>query len=101
MTWQELNRHRVVVYSTSWCPDCHRLKRILQAQAVAFAEVDIDADPAAAARLRALTGRTAIPFVQVDGGPLVRGWHEQAPGRFSEALFLAEIGAVLTGVGNA
>ena len=100
MTWSELGRHQVLVYSTPWCPDCHRLKRILKAQGVPYAEVDIDADPAAAARLRALTGRTAIPYVQVDGGTPVRGWHDGEPGRFSESLFLSELGTALDSVGK-
>lgn len=101
MTWEELRRHHLLVYTTTWCPDCHRLKRLLRLKEVPFTEVDIESEPAAAARLQAQTGRCAIPFVQVDGGPLIRGWHEGAPGRLSEAQFLAETAAALTGVGNA
>lgn len=100
MTWQDLATHRLVVYSTSWCPDCHRLKRVLRERQVPFDEVDIDADPAAAERLRQRTRRTAIPFVQVAGGPMVRGWHDEAAGRFSEGLFLAEVQEALSAVGN-
>ncbi|MBN2450476.1 MAG: glutaredoxin family protein [Lentisphaeria bacterium] len=97
MTWDDLKRHELVVYSTAWCPDCHRLKRFLQKQGVAFVEIDIDRDPAAAKRLEEATGRTAIPFVQVGDGAFVRGWHEGAPGRFVDGLFLQEVAAALAG----
>ncbi len=100
MTWDELARRRLVVYTTAWCPDCHRIKRVLSRHGVPFEEVDIEADPAAARFLERQTGRTAIPFVQIDGGPMVRGWHEGVPGRFSEDLFLAETASALRGVGN-
>jgi len=101
MTWQDLSRHRLVVYSTTWCPDCHRLKRVFQGRGVAFTEIDIDADAAAAERLQKATGRTAIPFVQIDDTGMVRGWHEGEPGRFSETRFLEEAEALLKGVGKA
>jgi hypothetical protein len=67
---------------------------------VPFAEADIEADPAAAQRLERQTRRTAIPYVQVDGGALVRGWHEGVPGRFSGDIFLAEVQDALAAVGN-
>ena len=101
MTWQDVSQLQLLVYTTAWCPDCHRLKRILSDRKVPFAEIDIESDPAAAARLRQQTGRTAIPFVQVSGGPMVRGWHDGAPGRFSDDIFLAEVTAALNSVGNA
>jgi glutaredoxin 3 len=101
MTWQELGRQQLLVYTTAWCSDCHRLKRILKDRKVPFAEIDIEVDPDAAARLRQQTRRTAIPFVQINGGPMVRGWHDGAPGRFSDDIFLGEVAAALTAVGNA
>lgn len=101
MTWQDLSRHRLQVYSTTWCPDCHRLKRVFKARGVAFTEIDIDADAAAAERLQKATGRSAIPFVQIDDAGLIRGWHEGEPGGFSETLFLEEVAGLLGGVGKA
>ena len=48
------------MYTTSWCGFCFRLKKVLKAEGIAFAEVDIEADPAAAqfvARSTAATRR--------------------------------------------
>jgi len=36
------------MYTTSWCGYCARLKKVLKAEGIAFTEVDIEEDPAAA-----------------------------------------------------
>lgn len=95
MTWDELKQHELVVYSTTWCPDCRRLKGRLDEQGVVYAEIDIDADVDAAKRLQEVTGRTAIPFVEIDGKGMVRGWHEGSPGKWDPELFLTEVDALL------
>ena len=95
MTWAELNTHTLTVYSTTWCPDCVRLKRILDKLNVTYTEIDIDKDPKAAATLKEKTNRTAIPFVEIDGGTMVQGWHPGAPGGFDEAAFLKAAEAAL------
>ena len=101
MTWQELGRQQLLVYTTAWCPDCHRLTRILNEHKVPFAAVDIEEHRDAAERLQRQTQRTAIPFVQINGAAMIRGWHEGVPGRFSADIFLAEAAAALQAVGNA
>ena len=95
MTWRELADHEVVVYSTVWCPDCRRLKARLDERGVVYSEIDIDGDVDAAKRLQEATGRTAIPFVEVAGKGMVRGWHEGCPGKWDEELFLREVAALL------
>ena len=90
MTWDELAKHRVVIYTTAWCGDCRRLKAQLDRHGVPYREVDIDSDAEAARHLQERTGRQAIPFVEIDGNPhLIPGWHEDRPGRWDEAVFLA------------
>ena len=91
MTWEELSTHTLVMYTTTWCPDCTRLKQRLDEHNVSYSEIDIDADADAAKRLKAQTGRAAIPYVQVDGLCMVRGWHDGKPGRWDGELFLREV----------
>jgi glutaredoxin len=43
------NTHQIVVYSTTWCPDCHRAKRFLGDQRIPYVNVDIEQDPEAMA----------------------------------------------------
>ena len=36
----------IVMYSTSWCPDCVRAKTVMKRLKVTFTEIDIDRDKA-------------------------------------------------------
>jgi mycoredoxin len=57
----------VVVYSSSWCPDCRRAKRVLEEAAAPFAEVDIDLDQTAEAMvLERSGGRRVVPTLRFD-----------------------------------
>jgi len=76
------------VYSTGWCPDCRALKRFLEAEGLAYEEIDIDAGPAAAAELLAATGKRGIPYMRV-GERWIKGYPLD-PGAFRRAL--AELG---------
>lgn len=60
------------MYSTAWCGYCHRLKRVLERDGIEFVEVDIDADPAAAALVRSVNdGNATVPtLVFSDGSAL-------------------------------
>jgi len=87
--------HDLAVYSATWCGDCRRLKRFLDSTGVAHRVVDIEADPAAAEKLEAETGKRAIPFVLVDARQWVRGYHKELPARFDPQLFLAELRAAV------
>ena len=44
------------MYSTSWCGFCFRLKKVLKAEGIAFAEVDIETDPASAEFVASVNG---------------------------------------------
>jgi glutaredoxin len=57
----------VVVYSSSWCPDCRRAKRVLEEAEAPFAEVDIDQDHAAEVMvLERSGGRRVVPTLRFD-----------------------------------
>jgi mycoredoxin len=47
------------VYSTPWCGYCTRLKKQLTREGVAFAEVDIEQDPAAEQLVKSVNGGNA------------------------------------------
>lgn len=61
----------VTVYTTPTCPWCHRLKDFLRARGIAFTEVDVSRDPAAARRLVELTGARSVPVTVADGRTVV------------------------------
>ena len=62
----------LVVYSTTWCPFCHRLKAGLDDAGVVYREVDVDRDDAAAALVTEINhGNRVVPTVVfADGSSL-------------------------------
>ena len=66
-TGEGIHSGSVVVYSSSWCPDCRRAKRVLEEAEAPFAEVDIDEDHAAEAMvLERSGGRRVVPTLRFD-----------------------------------
>ncbi len=57
----------LIVYSSSWCPDCRIAKRFLDKHNVQYKEIDIEETPGAAQEIVARTGKRAIPQFVIDG----------------------------------
>ena len=58
----------VTIYSTSWCPFCHRAKHFLDANQVAYTEVDIEENEAAALQVEQWNrGNRTVPTFDIDG----------------------------------
>ncbi len=58
---------KVEIYSSMWCPFCHRAKRLLKSKGVAFEEIDVDADPARRHEMTARSGgRRTVPQIFID-----------------------------------
>lgn len=66
-TGRGLPTSKLTVYSSSWCPDCRRAKRVLDEAEAAYEEVDIDHDTRAeAAVLEKSGGRRVVPTLRFD-----------------------------------
>jgi glutaredoxin len=62
----------IVMYCTSWCPDCKRARAWLKATELQYIEVDINRVPGAADQMRAWTGgQLTTPTFEIDGEILV------------------------------
>ncbi len=62
----------VTVYGTTWCPDCWRAKKVLEAQRVDYVWINIDEDAAAADRVKALNGgMRSVPTIVFPNGKMV------------------------------
>lgn len=57
----------LIVYSSSWCPDCRIAKRFLAKHNVPYKEVDIEVTPGAAQEIIARTGQRSIPQFVING----------------------------------
>lgn len=61
------------MYTTTWCPDCLRAKRVFKSAGVPFRDVNIERHPDGAALVRRLnSGMQSVPtIVFPDGSVLV------------------------------
>lgn len=51
-------------YSTSWCGDCRRSRKVFQALGVSYTDIDIEAHPEAAEIVRRVNnGRQSVPTI--------------------------------------
>mgnify|MGYP001032048856 CR=1 FL=1 len=64
---------QIVMYSTSWCPDCHRAKHLLESYGIPFVDVDVEEDEVGDAFVRLINkgSRTVPTIIFPDGGVLV------------------------------
>ena len=80
----------VTMYTTTWCGYCFRLKKLMQREGIAFAEVDIEADESAAEIVMSANGgnRTVPTLVFADGSALTNPSIDQVKaqlGKLTEA----------------
>jgi mycoredoxin len=58
-----------IMYSTPWCGYCRRLKNQLDREAIAYVEVDISDDPAAAEYVMSVNGgNQTVPTLRFGDG---------------------------------
>jgi mycoredoxin len=59
---------KIRIYTTSWCPDCRRAKRLLEEHQLPYEEIDIESDARAARFVRSANdGKRKVPTFDVDG----------------------------------
>src|SRR5215467_8612717 len=78
----------IIVYGTTWCPDCRRAKQFLRDQRISFAWVDIEHDAEGLAVVeRVNDGKHIIPtIVFPDGSTLT----EPSNARLAQKLGVAQ-----------
>lgn len=62
---------KVLVFTTPSCPWCTRAKNYLSQRRIAFREVDVSRDLAAARDLVRRTGQMGVPVIEIDGYPII------------------------------
>lgn len=61
----------VIVYTTQSCPYCHMVKSYLQEKNVAYKEVDVSHDEAAAMKMVERSGQTGVPQLLINNQMVV------------------------------
>ncbi len=64
-------RVHVTLYTTRWCPACAGARGWLRSRGIPFDEHDVEASPAALARLASLNRARTVPTIVVEGQVLV------------------------------
>ncbi len=85
---QPTHEPAIVMYTTSWCGDCRRAKKWLNEHAVAYRDIDIDQDEAAAQVVMQINhGSRVIPTILFpDGSVLVEPSNRQLALKVEETL---------------
>jgi mycoredoxin len=91
----QLSGATLEVYVSTFCFDCTRLKRLLDAHHIAYDTVNISRVEGAAERLERETGKRGVPYVLVNDAHWVRGYHREQPGRLNPELFAKELAEAL------
>lgn len=63
--------HKVIVFSTPSCPWCVRVKQYLQSKRIAFKDVNVAQDTAAAREMVRRSGQQGVPQLWIDGRVVV------------------------------
>ena len=67
---------KVEVYTTTYCPFCHRAKALLRSKGVAFEEIDVTDDPRMREKMTRLAGgRRTVPEIFINGR-IIGGYDE-------------------------
>ena len=77
----------VTMYSTTWCGYCQRLKRQMDKEGIAYSEVNIELDPAAADLVMNVNGgnRTVPTLVFPNGNALTNPSLAQVKAQLADA----------------
>jgi mycoredoxin len=69
----ERHGQEILMYTTTWCSDCRRAKKVFAARGVPYTEINIEEEPEAAEQVKRLNnGMQSVPtIVFADGSILV------------------------------
>jgi glutaredoxin 3 len=67
----------IKVYSTKTCPYCKLTKEFLTEKKIAFTDIDVAEDPAAANEMVKKSGQMGVPVIDIEGTIIV-GWNKSA-----------------------
>ena len=78
---------QIIVYGTTWCPDCHRAKQVLDKHHIAYTWINIEDDPVAADIVVKINqGNRSVPTILFpDGSVLVEPGNSELEKKLAES----------------
>lgn len=70
-------KQSVIVYSTEWCPWCHRAKDFLKKNGIPYEDRDVENNPDYAEEMQDKSHQTSIPVIDING-TIIIGFNEPA-----------------------
>lgn len=64
------NLPEVTLYTTPYCPYCHRAKRLLEDKGVPFTDIGVMGQPKLRREMEELSGGYTVPQIFIDGKPI-------------------------------
>ncbi|APV44710.1 mycoredoxin [Dehalogenimonas formicexedens] len=62
----------IIMYGTTWCPDCYRAKSFLKSRGISFKWIDIAVDPAATTEVERINkGNRSVPTIVFPDGSIL------------------------------
>jgi mycoredoxin len=72
VSMDHIDPDQIVVYSTEWCADCRRARRVLDRHGARYRWVDVDDDPEAADKvIRINHGLRVVPTILFPDGTIL------------------------------
>lgn len=66
------NNDKIIMYTTSWCPDCHRAKYFLDERGIDYINIDVEENEAGMAFVKQVNGgRRGVPTIVFPDGTLL------------------------------
>lgn len=66
------NNDKIIMYSTRWCPDCHRAKYFFDHHGIEYVNIDVEEDEAGLAMVRQINGgRRIVPTIIFPDGTIL------------------------------
>lgn len=57
----------IIIYTTAFCPFCHRAKSLLTNKNVKFTEIDVTMNSSKRREMTSMAGSTSVPQIFIDG----------------------------------
>jgi len=72
MNTNQSKNNTIVMYTTSWCPDCHRAKFLLDEYGIEYMNLDVEENPAALAFVKEVNhGNRVVPTIIFPDGSIL------------------------------
>ena len=72
----ELHEENVILYATSWCPNCAKTRKLLKAQNIPYFEYDVDNSSEGQRQFKQLHGN-GVPVILIKD-TIIRGYNSNA-----------------------